>query len=295
MSGRTAPAQGTTKTRRIIGWAVYENKTMKARKIIMIGALAATLGLGVTAGVMNGNFSANNVTIGVKADAVNFATATVTRRFYFVVNKYWASWNGGEMYVHLWNGDKGSLDADVWTGAARELYHDYGNDNQGLWCVDVQAKGVGSTLYAQVKSQNGSSGEYYSAPLLLPSLASKTSDVIYLNDGTNGDGNRNSSLGTAGGTSGFVAVILEHIMSCSDSCADGYNAYPQLNADFLTPSSGEITAYGAGPLVDDFSLADYEENERKYAGISPTSDLTNVTDKIARLDYMYTNYGWTAA
>ena len=148
-------------------------------------------------------------------------------------------------------------------------------------------------LVERTENQDGSASDYYTCGVQLPALSEKGEDVIWMNSGTDGNGNRNASKGSAGGTSGFVATVLEHVLTCDASYAYGYNAYPQLNANFIATSSGEITQYGEGTMVDDFSYEDYVANGKVYDdNINRTEDLINLNQKIAGLRSMYEDYGW---
>lgn len=258
---------------------------MRSLKLVL-GIAITTVGVG---GVGASLAISGNVGQYFKADAtVNFSTEKVTRRIWFVNKDNW--WTTDTLYVHVWGG---SLAADQWSGAASKIYDSY---HYGLYYADIEAVGIGSDIYAQVKNANGSDASYYTTGVHLPALSSKSADVIALKSGYDGSGNRNAELmGTAGGTSGYVAVILEHTLSCDSSYAYGYNSYPQLDANFLTPSSGEITSYGAGTMVDDFDYDEYVDNGKSYNDLDRTNDYTNVTDKIAQLRDMYDTYGWKAS
>lgn len=254
---------------------------MKSIKLLAgIAVSAVGLSTAVTMGVINQTQQPNlyETRAGAENVVVDFATATITRRFYFVINGYNSSWDTSsqEIYIHLWNGGVGTLDNEVWSAKASKMYNDYGNDKQGLWYIDVTAKGVGNTLYAQLKRQGGSDAWSYSSGVQLPSLADKTHDVIWLNNEAQ-DGNRKATVGTAGGKSGEVASFVNFVTTCSDSYANGYNAYPQLNANFFIPSAGEISAYGDGTYVED-----KDDEQHNYT----------LTHKINELEKQYNKKGW---
>lgn len=252
---------------------------MKGIKLVLglsIGALGTgALGAGFFA-TQNSNFA--------RVDAADFSNMTITRRIWFVNNADW--WTTNPLYVHAWGG---SLETDQWSGVASKIYDSY---YHGLYYADITAKGIGSAINVQIKNGDGSESDYYTCGVALPALSSKEADVIWMNSGKDGNGNRNASKGSAGGTSGFVATILEHELTCDASYAYGYNAYPQLLVDFITPSAGEITQYGNQTMVDDFSYEDYVENGKSYEDIDRTEDLINLNQKIDGLRSMYEEYGW---
>ena len=205
------------------------------------------------------------------AEVVDFSTKDTTRRVYFVNNDNW--WTSDTLYVHAYGG---SIAGDIWSGAATKMYDSY---NYGLYFADISGVGVGSAITVQIKNDSGSTDDYYTVGVALPALSAKSSDVLWLNSGLT-DGHRNASKGTAGGTSGQVASFLNFVVTCSDSYANGYNAYPQLYANFIQPSQGELDAYGNGTYVEDKDAEDH---------------AYTVNQKIAELDKQYTKYGWTVA
>ena len=249
---------------------------MNKKKGLLTVAGLSVLAAGLVVGAVNNNaFRFANA----EQTEVNFATAEVTRRFYFVIDGYKAEWNtsGQELHVHAWGG---SLAAEQWSAKATKMYGDYGTDNQGLWFADITAVGIGSAVNAQVKRQGGNDAWSYSKGLALPSLGDKTNDVMYLLGTADESGNRNASLGTAGGTSGQVASFLNFVSTCTTSYANGFNAYPQLKANFLDPSAGEITAYGGGTYVED-----KDDKDVHYT----------LNQKIAELEAQYNAKGWFVA
>ena len=253
---------------------------MKGIKVLLglsITAVGLTaVGAGVFATQSNNSFA--------KVNAADFSNMTITRRIWFVNNDNW--WTADKLYVHAYGG---SLAADAWSGEASKIYDAY---YYGLYYADITAKGIGSAITVQIKNGSGDTDQFYTVGVSLPALSSKEVDVVWLNSGLT-DNHRNANKKEAGGTSGFVATILEHELTCDASYAYGYNAYPQLLANFITPSSGEITQYGEQTMVDDFSYEDYVANGKVYDdNINRTEDLINLNQKIAGLRSMYEEYGW---
>lgn len=246
------------------------NKLSKLIAVSVVGLSSSAMAVTFVASA-NGN---KDIISGVQAEAerietreTNFATANITRRIYFIDKKdNW--WEGKTLEIHVW-GDSLTAEQYVVANKMNDSYY------RGLYYADISGVGIGAAINAQVHVQNYGDAQWWSASQTLPSLAAKEADVISLDDGTDGSGNRNSSLGTAPGSSGQVASFLDFISTCTASFASGYNAYPQLKANFIDPSSGEITQYGAGTYV---------EGGTAY----------NLNQKIAQLEGLYNSLGWIA-
>ena len=247
---------------------------MKSLKILL-GLSMSVVGAGAVAFGVASNKGVSLFPTQASQSSIDFTTANITRRFYFVNNDNW--WVGSTLEVHVWGG---SLASEQWVTATK-MYDSY---NYGLYYADISGVGIGAAVNAQIHVKN-SSGDY-SVGRLLPSLADKQEDVMWLNSGLDGS-NRNMSVGSAGGTSGQVASFINFITTCrgkesadySSSFASGFNAYPQLKANFFDSSIGEITAYGDGTYVEDKDAEDHNYT---------------LNQKISELEYMYNNYGWIA-
>ena len=256
---------------------------MKKRKTLI---LLSVVTMGIAATVLTVATSRRELQFAARSETVevDFDTANITRRIWFVNADNW--WTSDTLYVHVWN--DGGL--DVWSGAASKIYDSYFH---GLYYADVTGEGIGGAINVQVKNGSGDNPSYWTSNVAVPSLADKSSDVLFLNSGYDGSGNRNASKGTAPGTSGFVAVVLEHCLSCDSSFAYGYNSYPQLKADFIDPC--EESGYFDGTMVNDYDYTEYKENGYSYSDLERKAAYCNVNEKIAQLELMYTTRGWTVA
>ena len=227
-----------------------------------------------------------NNNFGIKkagAVVVDFDTATITRRFYFVLNGYndcwdWKRANTPDTFtVRAYDG---VLTQTYTSATATRIYNDFGDDNMGLWYADITAKGIGSSVKVQIKSSNSNNAWAYSAEQTLNSLGDKVADIIWVNSGANGSGNRNSSVGSAftNGDTGKVATFISAVSHCTDGYNNGYNAYPQINANFISPNQKAVDDYGAGTDCPD---KDAEQNVYK------------LSYKLSCLQTAYETYGWT--
>lgn len=275
-----------------------ENK----KKAIVAVSCLSLLGVGLVLGIAANNNVNEVFNMNVRAaqTPVDFTNATITRRIYLVdTDPGWWQVNNKQIFIHAYqtSNDAHSFDS----GAMTKIYNDY--HDGGLFYVDVTFEGAGDAISVVAKwgekgTPYGAANNNQTVTVELPSLASKAGDVLYISSGTTWDGsynNRNASKGTAGGTSGFVAVVMEHILTCDASYAKGYNAYPQLNADFLAPSKTEIDSYGEGTMVDDYDYDAYVLNDKSYTGMSKTDDYVNLKQKIAGLKDQYDANGWYVA
>ena len=248
---------------------------MKSIKVLL-GISMAVVGASSVAVIAASNKGVSLFPTQATQSSVDFTTANITRRFYFVNGDNW--WTADTLEIHVWGG---SLASEQWVTASK-MYNAY---SYGLYYADISGVGIGAAVNAQIHVK-GHEGDY-TVGKLLPSLEDKEADVMWLNSGLT-DGNRNMSIGTAGGSSGEVASFLNFISTCkgkesaefSSSFASGFNAYPQLKANFLDPSSGQIIDYGDGTYVEDKDAEDHNYT---------------LNQKIAELEYMYNNYGWKKA
>ena len=240
--------------------------SMKAKKVLLGLSVAI---LGVAAVAVGIDATAKTSKTIAKTDAaqteVDFTTANITRRVYFVDNKdNW--WEGKSLELHVWGG---SLQAEQYVDAVKMNNSYY----WGLYYADITGVGAGSAINAQAHVKGYADAQWWSVGQTLPSLGSKTEDVIWLNNGTGEGGNRNASIGSAGGTCDQVASFLDFISTCTTSYASGYNAYPQLKANFLDPSSAAIAQWG---------------------DVTPVEGGTTyyLSQKIAKLESLFNENGW---
>ena len=189
------------------------------------------------------------------------AAPTNTRRIWIIDNNGNSSdtswWTGSTLYVYYWNAN-GNGTAKV----TEEVLSDY---YKGLWYVDITLTAATTSLNVIVRVGNdsgvydwGNNNQTFTQPL--GSFGDE--DTIWLNNGVSWDSseNRNSRQASIGTTNGFSAAQLAVIMSkyntCSSANTNGYNAYPQLNVNFIekTDSSAFSTkVYGQ----DTYTIQDY--------------------------------------
>ena len=200
---------------------------------------------------------------------VDFTTANITRRIYFVDAKDgW--WQGKTLEVHVWGG---SVTGDLYADASII----YGTYWSGLYYADVTGVGVGTAIKVQAHVKGYGDAQWWSADQTLPSLADKVTDVLWLNDGTDGNGKRNSEIKAAPVGAAEGKCVLDHISTCTDDYASGFNAYPQLNANFnLENVSG----------MDSQAIGDLDKEDH---------DGYNALQKINKIKALYNANGWKIA
>lgn len=173
-------------------------------------------------------------------------------------------WSSEEMYIHYWGGTSGT----DWYNSPKmvRVVDDYW---KGLWYYDVP---VDVTTFL-VKNKSGDvskssdqSVDISIADLFLANDYKVAAVKAWVNDGSK---RLVGFANDAPGNSGQVAAILAQIDSCSDSYANGYNAWPQLNDLFVAPS----TLDGSTTVNDAFGGA------------------TTISNKVAMLQSQYTNNG----
>ena len=253
----------------------------KVKGLIALSCLSV-LAMGAIVGVAAGKESGliNNELPNIRAarTPVNFSEETITRRVYFYLDGSWADegtkWDGCNFVLHYtlnggttWN----------WTGDATEFYGDFYN---GLYYIDITAQGIGASFVAQVKSSNSDSSYCYTNEVTLPSLADEDHDVIHVESGNDGYGHRKASISAAGASEiGKIASFLNFMRPCIDSYANGYNAYPHFNANFLDPANAAEAIAASGNTQ---TGTDEDEEHVHYT----------VNQKIAELSKQYTKNGW---
>ncbi len=179
------------------------------------------------------------------------ATPTVQtdRRVYVFLEQ---DWGVGDMYIHYWNN---SGDITTWGSCPKmtEVVTDY---YQGLFYHDLPVDATGflvkTVTGAPTKTSDKSddvlisslldSGNYKAAKVK-SWVADATLRVVQIDD-------------TLPANSGQVAAVLNHIDSCSNSYAGGFNAWPQLSDLFITPSSLTLSTvvidnYGPDTTIGD--------------------------------------------
>lgn len=197
---------------------------MKLTRNLIFGMMAATSAVAV-AGV--------GVTVAQEGLGFKNAEAVTPMRRIWVVNQH-DKWSGTTQ------GDNGVT---------------YGNFEGYSWCTTTSEE-------AQVFKPIICHGEYFkgsfffdipahfdrlifrwngwtqqTADLELPELGSQA-DVWYLHNDSWDNGKLRCTMGTMPMGTGQLQYLMGLYDTCSDSLANGYMAYPQIMANFVTPSTG---------------------------------------------------------
>ena len=239
---------------------------MKSLKVVL-GIAITAVGVSSVAvvGAVNNKTSlvhANEPEVPFEFDVDN----VTTRRIYYVNNNNNGHWyKGTALYVYAWNAS-----ANSGLVQSHLLYEDY-SDWGGIWYADVSFTGCGGQFSIKFSSQSdwngGQTGELHN----VPALSSKNADVIYVNNGS-------PSYGSAGMSASQLKSVLDQIHTCTKSYANGFYAYPQLNANFFSVSQGAINGDGQTTLIDD---VDVEGN-----------DGYTVANKVKELKDQFDARGW---
>ncbi|MGI6713749.1 MAG: hypothetical protein ACOX3K_01660 [Bacilli bacterium] len=194
--------------------------------------ITLTAGFALAAGVL-GAADLTKTNPNLEAGA---ATPQSDRRIYVVLEQYW----GNDMYIHYWGGGHGT----DWNNCPKmiKVVSDY---YAGLFYWDVpvgvtdflvktSAGNVGKTSDQSndIAISNLQVGTNYKAAQVKPWVADHLKRDVTFPD-------------TLPSNSGQAAAILGKIESCENSHASGYNAWPQLNDLFISPSSldGNTSVY----------------------------------------------------
>ena len=104
--------------------------------------------------------------------------------------------------------------------------------------------------------------------------------MYYLVDEADGSGHRKANLGTAPAYSSAQLIsFLSHLSICAvDDYATGYDAYPQIYANFIEPSAGKY----------DGSTSITDKDKQGHDGYT-------LQDKIDELEDLYKKNGWKVA
>ena len=189
------------------------------------------------------------------------ATQTHRRVYVVLIDEGEQKWTGSQMFIHYWGGSSGTTWAscpemikvvsDYWQGI---FYYDIPVDTTNFMVKAV----TGDTSKVSDKSDN------FAVSSLFIGSDYKAG---YVSDWVNDAWQRTISYGdNLPSNSGQIAAVLNHIDSCSDSYAGGFNAWPQINDLFISPSTYE----GTTVVTDNFGLN------------------TTISDKIAYLSNRYT-------
>lgn len=195
-----------------------------------------------------------------KTVAVSAATQTHRRVYAYLMG----DWTDDVMYIHYWGGASGT----DWNNSPQmtQVVNDYWT---GLFYYDIPVDAT--TLLVKKISGAPSINSDQSEDINVSSLFTANNFYAAGVGGWVNDGAKRvvTFADTLGGNSGQVANVLAHTDSCSDSFASGYNAWPQLDDLFITPS----TLDGSTVVNDLFGRA------------------TTISDKVAMLQSQYTANG----
>lgn len=174
----------------------------------------------------------------VKAEA---ATTQTQRRVYVYLEGAWD--NAGRMFIYYWGGTTGT----TWASCPEmtKVVSDYW---QGLFFYDVP---IDVTAFL-VKDSTGnvSKNSNQSDDIAISSLFPITDYKVAAVKGWVSDDAKRAVVAAdnAPVSSLQAAAILNNINSCSTSYASGFNAWPQLNDLFISPS----TLVGSTVVTDNF-------------------------------------------
>ena len=219
---------------------------MKLTRNLIFGLMAATSAVAV-AGV--------GVTVAQEGLGFKNAEAVTPMRRIWVVNQnggWWPSYKDGDttyagFKVHAWQDGVGN-EVDL------PLVQCHGNDYwAGSFFCDIPATSTHVVFF------QGNWAEK-TDDLKLPTYGS--ADVWYLSENRRTPyNNRACSVGTMPMSTGQLAHLMGYFDTCSDSQANGYMAYPQMMADFVTPSTSAV-------LTEE--IADGGPVDQGYNGKLPT-------------------------
>lgn len=162
----------------------------------------------------------------IKADA----TTSDHVRIYVYLNNGWTDWSGLTFYIHYWGGTTGS----TWEScpSMTKVVSDY---YQGLWYYDVPADTTGVLF----KTATGNVDNWRETENVDISTYQPSQYVFYVKEAVSNNNKRWwDKVTTAGMNSGQLAAVLATIHACDVDTGYGYNAWPQLNSLFVTPSTG---------------------------------------------------------
>lgn len=212
---------------------------MKIKKVSLLLGIVA-LGIVTSASLLTNSynlFSRNEAT-----------TVQDSRRLYVYLE---GDWTFADMFIHYWGGAEGT----TYDTAAQmtKVVSDYW---QGLYYFDIAMDVTGFLVRnasgAFTKNSDQSEdilvadllvGTNYKAVAVKAWVADTAKRAVEIVD-------------TAPGNSGQVAAILNHIDSCSTSYAGGYNAWPQLNDLFISPSTLDGTTVVTDNFGSDTTIAE---------------------------------------
>ena len=227
-------------------------KTLKTTLAIVLSTVG--LGSAVALGVSSGN--------NVKFLSVSATAPTNTRRIWIVDNNgddgNSSFWTGKTMYAYAWTTQNNGVTVKV----TNKVLDDY---SRGLWYVDVSLENAATDALKVIIRIGDDNGAYawgnnnQTFTQSLPAFGEE--DTIWLNNGVtyddgSGRNSRNASIGTAGCSAAQLAVVMSKYNTCSTANTNGYNAYPQVDTNFIKTSDASVMStkvYGQ----DVYTIQDY--------------------------------------
>jgi len=193
---------------------------------------------------------------------LNVEATQTSRRIYAYLEGGWDS--GKVMFIHYWGDGVGNTfnTAVQMTQVINDYY-------QSMFFIDLPIAATGFLVKDRAfgnGGKNSNQSEDVSISSLFPTNNYKVLEVsAWLgNDSTK----RASRIkDNAPMNSGQLAAILSRIDTCSNDYAMGFNAWPQLNTLFISPST-----YVGSTVVND-----------QLNFVTPARDSTTISDKISRL------------
>jgi hypothetical protein len=184
-----------------------------------------TLGLVCALGVLGSMRLAN------RGFETNAATVQTERRLYVYLV---GGWDGTDMYIHYWGGE--GVTGTTWSNCPQmtRVVSDYW---QGLYFYDVPVNTESflvKNATGDVLKTSNQSDNMLIASLFVSSNYLALAVSAWVSDGTK---RAVSTADTLGISSLQIVAVLNNINSCDSSYAEGYNAWPQLNDLFITPST----------------------------------------------------------
>jgi len=193
------------------------------------------------------------------------ATPQTHRRIYVTLL---GDWTLDQMYISYFGGN---IETQVLFNDSvlmTQVVNDY---NTGLFYYDVP---IDHTTFLVRKNTGTWDGDHnQSVDIAISSLFEDSNYLAAAIGGWAADGLKRTftAYDNLPGNSGQIAAILSHIDSCSPSYAGGYNAWPQINDLFITPS--EKKDFDTQAL---FESSPYNSTQPK------------ISEKIAYLESRYT-------
>jgi hypothetical protein len=247
---------------------------MKKKTGIILCSLACLL----SAGVMGGAFLTKNA-----QQAAASSTPTYFRLY--VVDNAWSE--KPDCAIYVFGSSISAANSTSWGASATMVSYDKSYYN-GLFSYDIP-----NDASFIIRSNTSGSGNGYQTVNITPSdsfyssLASSKALKVDWNNYNNCTVSA-MDLGTGEST---LASVLSNTVTCSDSAAYGYNAYPQLQATIFAHTDASVLASTNQNVLDyDYTnSAVYNQTTHSYVSLNNRSVYTSIANKIARMSANYSN------